>query len=82
MKCIITGQEIDELKDFTPKSNDPRDVQRAELARQDHAEELSKWEFLRVTVLRNGSPLELLTGHVAPDVDLQPGSIAVSRKGQ
>lgn len=68
LKCMFTGKEIDNLKEF--HADDA-------FGRKNHAEETSKWEQITVTILRDGHPLQLLVGMVSPDVKLEPGDVSI-----
>jgi hypothetical protein len=71
MKCMITGKEFDEGKQFPPPSTD-QEKQFGVKAARDHAEEASKWRHVQLLV--DGK--EVLAGHVAPDVD--PARLTIS----
>lgn len=77
MKCLLCSSEIDELKAFPDVDIGgrmvPDDVNKAR-----HAQELSAWEQVTVSVLRNGGNEQLLVGMTCPK-DRLDNNVTVSK---
>lgn len=78
MKCILCGTEAKSTPvetGFTDKKKQAA----AEAEANAQAEQLSKWEHLRVTITRNGGQLEILAGDICPKELVKVGDLKVVR---
>jgi len=81
MKCLISGEEIDNNKQFLPEDpKNPISVAAAAYAEQKHGEQLAKWPFVTVSVTANGGQNVLFAGHVSPSVNLNDLALTVKGK--
>lgn len=75
MKCMFCSSEIDENRSFD------LDLVTEKTMRA-HAAELGKWRQITATISNNGGQLSIFTGHVCPLERIEPGDVAVIKKGE
>jgi heterodisulfide reductase subunit A-like polyferredoxin len=78
MKCMICGT-TKEPTEIETGFTDPKKAAAAAAEAAAQAEELSRWEHLRVTITRDGGQLELVAGDICPNEKLQAGDVVVAR---
>jgi hypothetical protein len=79
VKCLLCPAEIDELKEFPDVMVGGRPLP-DDIAKAKHAEALSTWEQVTVSVLRDGGNKQLLVGMTCPSDRLD--TVTISKGGK